>query len=81
MAACRDFASDPYPLCASDVLSGRPEVQDDIVDARPGVRKGCGDLWVATDVIVGEVEPDEVRERVDREDREDMLATRVSPLP
>jgi hypothetical protein len=55
-------------MCDCEWRSGRDSCQEEIVDARPGVKYGCDDVAAdVTDVdeVVEICEPDE---RVDRED-------------
>ena len=43
MAASRDCSSDPASLGEEEPRPGNDDVHDEILDARLGVRKGCGD--------------------------------------
>jgi hypothetical protein len=44
-----------------------------MLEARLGVRKGCGDWWLETEAIDVEQEVDEACEEVGLADREDMM--------
>lgn len=60
-------------MCGCDWRSGNDNCHDEMVDARPGVKYGCDDWWVGRYAAVTDNEV-ELREAVERVDREDMTA-------
>jgi hypothetical protein len=73
MAASRDCSSDPASLGKHEPRPGKDDVHDDMLEARLGVRKGCGDWWLETEAIDVEQEVDVACEEVGLADREDMM--------
>ncbi|KAH7071175.1 hypothetical protein BKA63DRAFT_578271 [Paraphoma chrysanthemicola] len=60
-------------MCACELRADRVDCHVDMVDARPGVRYGCGDCRAAAGVILVEEEMDAVWELAERVDRQDMV--------
>ena len=69
MAASRDMASVCEVGFGWTARSGSDVVQEEMLDARPGVKYGCCDI----EIMVSEEDTDEVREAAEDVDRKDMF--------